>query len=341
MQLRLLGEQSDILCETRSLFPATCSREYYFPPSEMSLQQTLPIATAINSAYLIPLQVMLASLCEHLNPAVRPVLYLINHDLTRSDIAKIGELVETHSVVPSQARIAGLPHQRGYLTIAAFPLLIAELLPTSIERILFLDPDLLVLDDLAKIWETDLRGRVVGAVTDQAIPRCSSPRGVKGCTELGIPDSGPYFNAGVMLIDLARWRSLDVSARACRYMDQHAGDLDFYHQEALNAVLWNDWMELDPHWNLIASLTGRRYAASELSERASKGIVHFAGKFKPWRVPVGGPFAAAYNDYLLRHSIAEQRSPTSLGEKLLGIYDRYLRDYTYGLERALWNHRLI
>jgi lipopolysaccharide biosynthesis glycosyltransferase len=307
----------------------------------IAVQETLSIATAIDAAYLLPLKVMLASLKKHLRPSFRPVLYLLNQNLSNEQVASIAALIETHSIVPGSDALRALPQQRGFLPEAAFPLLLADLLPPSVERILFLDPDLLILDDVATIWEMDLRDNVLAAVADQAIPLCSSPRGVKNRSELGVPDDAPYFNAGVMLVDIARWKRSDALSRACEYIRTREGNVDFFHQEALNSVLWNDWLRLDQRWNCIASLTGRGDSVHGSRASTAPGIVHFAGRFKPWRFRVGGPFASRYADFASLYANGELPPTVSFWERLLSIYDRYLRNYLYGFERTLWNNRLI
>src|SRR6516165_5662678 len=168
------------------------------------------IATAINEAYLLPLRVMLASLKAHLNPSHRPVLFLLNPGLGAEQLRTIAQLAETQSIVPSVAMTRMLPRSPRYVVETAFPLLLSDLLPEFVERVLFLDPDTLVLDDVATIWETDVSDSALAAVADQAIPLCSSPRGVKDWSSFGIPETAPYFNAGVMLINLTRWRRLNI-----------------------------------------------------------------------------------------------------------------------------------
>lgn len=302
------------------------------------MQETLHIATAIDQEYLVPVRVMLASLTAHLSPRFHPVLHLMNRNLHEHQIESIARLVEVHSIVPTADSIAALPRQAGFLLETSFPLLLPELIAETVERVLFLDPDTLVSDNVGQIWETELGNNVVATAVDQAIPLCSSPRGVKGRRDLGIPEDAPYFNAGVMLIDIARWNKENVSARARRYLEQTNGRCDFLHQEALNAVLWNHWVKLEQRWNLIASLSGRRYGSSEFVD--SPGIVHFAGCFKPWRYRTGGPFADSYRVFLESesHSTSIRRSPR---ETLLSIYDVYLRDYLYGIENLLWKNRVI
>ncbi len=101
------------------------------------------------------------------------------------------------------------------------------------------------MDDLSKIWESPLDDCVVAAIADSTVPLCSSPRGVKGWQGLGIPADTAYCNGGVLLIHLARWRKREITAKVNRYLKITAEQIDFLHQEAMNAVLWNEWKSLD------------------------------------------------------------------------------------------------
>lgn len=303
------------------------------------MPEILNIATAADESYLLPLMVTLSSLREKLRPSLRPVVYLLNRGLTEKQIARIADLVETHSIVPGDEAMEKLPKHSAFPPEATFPLLLPDVLPKSVRRILFLDPDMLVLDDVGQIWESGLGENVIAAVADQAIPSVSSPRGLKDFRMRGIPHDAPYFNAGVLLVDLAQWRAEDVSARACEYIEKNSGTVDFFHQEALNALLWNKWLPLDGRWNLVASIAGRRYASGNPAAAESPGIVHFAGRFKPWKVRIGGPFADLYYEKLAVHG--KHSLDSTAFETSLGIYDRYVRDYLYGIENLLWKNRLI
>ncbi len=127
-----------------------------------AVRVTLPIACAINSDYVLPLLVMLTSLKEHLRPSYQPVLYLIHQGVSDDLLAIISRLVETRSIVPSPESVAAIPRHANFPPEAAYPLLLPELLPETLDRILFLDADLLVLDDLAQLWETSIGERVLG-----------------------------------------------------------------------------------------------------------------------------------------------------------------------------------
>lgn len=302
--------------------------------------QTLPIACGINRAYALPLAVMLESLKQHLRPGVRPVLHLIHAGLPDSILTAIASSVETHSIVPSAVQLASAPSDARFPVQASFPLLMPELLPASLERVLFLDADMLVLDDLMQVWETPLDGHLLAAAVDGAVPRCSSPRGVKGWQALNIPAEAPYFNGGLLLVDLAGWRERDVPSRARRYLETTREPIDFLHQEALNAVLWDDWLQLDQRWNLLATLAGRSYG-TPLSETAEPGVIHFAGRLKPWRAPIGGPFNAAYQRVLDRVAPLAPSEPVTPKERLYSVYDRHVRATFYTIERYLWTRRLL
>lgn len=299
----------------------------------------LPIVCAINQAYALPLAVMMESLKEHLRQDVRPVLYLMHAGLSDGTLAALGTIVETHPIVPSAAQLAAAPSDAHFPREASFPLLMPELLPESLDRVLFMDADMLVLDDVMPLWDTPLEGHVLAAAVDGAVPRCSAPRGVKGWRARGIPADAPYFNCGLLLADLGRWRQRDVTRSALQYMRVTREPIDFLHQEALNAVLWDDWQRLDQRWNLPASPAGP--FAARGPELRRPGIVHFAGRLKPWRTPIGGPFHAPYRRVLDRVLTRMAVEPPTTRERVYGMYDRYGRAAFGPVERFLWRRRLL
>jgi lipopolysaccharide biosynthesis glycosyltransferase len=301
----------------------------------------LSIASAINNSYVLPLAVMLESLKQHLRPTFQPVLYLIHAGIPRPSLVAISSMVKTHSIIPSGAQLSAAPRDPRFPREASFPLLLADLLSSDVERVLFLDADMLVLDDLANLWETPMDQHVLAAAPDAAVPLCSAPRGVKGCESLGIPSEAPYFNCGVLMIHLMRWRQREVTRRAHEYLETTREPIDFLHQEALNAVLWDDWKPLDPRWNLLGSCAGRPYERTNSGAWRQPGIVHFAGRMKPWRAPIGGPFNAPYHKVLERVRALVPPEPRAVRDQVYSVYDRYFRPTFYPVEQYLWRQRLI
>ena len=298
----------------------------------------LMLATAFDDRYLTPARVMIASLVAHLPATTRPVLHVAHSSLSPAAQDTISALVETRFVTPSGELAASIPAHPRLPPEAAYPLLLPELLP-DLDRVLFLDADLLVCDDVTALHETDLAGRTVAAVADSAIDRCSSRRGVKDWEALGIPAGHPYLNGGVLLIDLREWRARDVTGRTLSYLQSQQGSPDFLHQEAMNAALWDDWLRLDGRWNMLASIACRWCWRRPVEDASRAGVVHFAGRMKPWLGPVGGPFEGPYRETLARLGI--ERPPPDARRRALGLYDRWARNVTYPVERRLWSFRWI
>ena len=160
---------------------------------------------------------------------------------------------------------------------------LSELL-TDLDRVLYLDADLIVRCSLDGLWRTDLGGAPVGAVADPWMAtigpmRAEFPQG--------------YFNAGVLLIDLDRWREERVAERFVEDIRrrQSAGEDPLSHcsdQTPLNEVLRGCWRPLSPRWNFTTYHTSR--LADELAIPAETfagiasdpAIVHFLGSHKPW-----------------------------------------------------------
>lgn len=293
----------------------------------------ISLGSAVNRAYALPFWVMLNSLLANLDPSRIVRLFMLETaPLDPSFRAGIENLVETHWVNPAVS--LDLSSSGRYGLEALCPLMLPASLP--VDRVLFLDADLLVLGDISQLWDTDLQGQALGAVVDLAMPLVSSPRAVKGWSVLGISPNAPYFNAGVLLIDLNFWRNHRIVPQALDYLSRHQGCVDFAHQEALNAVAWNCWTRLSPRWNLSAGL------AHLLKHDSGKpGIVHFSGRFKPWRLTTGSPYQTPYNSFLqdLPHWLP--RTPTRWQEWILSLYARHVRTYLYPLERFLWERRWI
>lgn len=303
--------------------------------------RTIPIATAVNESYILPLLVMLQSLQANLRPGWQVELHLLHRDLSSAALDRLGRDVRTHPICVSPAQIDAIPADSKFPVEAAFPLLLPELLPAALSRVLFLDADVLVTDDLALLWEMDIGEMTTGAVVDAAIPCCGAPRGVKRHSEFKVPSEAPYFNAGVLMVHLERWRNQQVAERALRYLDIIGSHADYFHQEALNSVIWDQWHPYAPRWNQPGALAGR----APKSLNSTPGIVHFSGRFKPWRCRLGGPGSDKYQQHLDAVLAAEPSllpfARANLRDRLLGWYSRNLRDSCYGLERALWTRRWI
>lgn len=180
-------------------------------------------------------------------------------------------------------------------------LLIPSMLPQSVSRALYIDVDTLILDDLSELWESELDGAVVGAVLDDLDQRIKfDAPGLES-----VPRVGNYFNAGILLIDLDRWRSEKIAEKALAYLAGNPQTM-FWDQDALNVVCDARWKRLDGKWNfqdLAGRLDGNELELARLST-GRVAIAHFASNLKPWLAWVLSPNADFYDGFRSRTCFA-------------------------------------
>jgi lipopolysaccharide biosynthesis glycosyltransferase len=162
-------------------------------------------------------------------------------------------------------------------------------------RALYLDSDMLVLSALAPLIDVDLHGRTAAAVINYPpmdVVRIAIPRSRRGTVD----GDAPYFNAGVLLVDPARWAQLSVGQRSRAFLRQFP-TTRLFDQDALNIALIDDWHALEKEWNTpagpidMAPIFGglaalHRGMSDTMREwqvaQARPRILHFTGHPKPW-----------------------------------------------------------
>lgn len=181
-------------------------------------------------------------------------------------------------------RVAGLP-DAGYFTKAMwYRTFLPDLLP-GVARVLYLDVDTLALDEIAPLWDVEFGDGLVAAVTN-----VFEPWGERWPVELGLAGPTSYFNSGVLMMNLDGMRAEHVAERLRRHAIDHADDLYWPDQDALNVILDGRRVALHPRWNVMNNVMLREravevFGGDEIHEaRTSPAIRHFEGPSvaKPW-----------------------------------------------------------
>jgi len=196
----------------------------------------------------------------------------------------------------------------GYLSSSSYlRLMLPELLP--LERVIYLDTDTVLGGPLTELWELSLEGCPVGAAQCSIIHTVAHPKGLPNYQNLGLVADHPYFNAGVLLFDLARWRKDSVARQVIDYAIRNKEILLWCDQDALNAVLSHSWHPLHRRWNYIVNPWAETPAEDELlfssGAETSPGfpnIVHFISSLKPWNEDYPHPARALYLHYAHREA---------------------------------------
>ena len=251
---------------------------------------TLDVAcTAEGREYVAHTAAMLHSLlAAHPGERVR-VRFMHGPDIGRRDRRKLAEMVRRDG---GEIGFRSIPDEwvRGVPTVGFtrkatwYRIFLPELYP-EVDRILYLDADLLVVDSLAPLWELDLTGSWVAAVTnvfqDDHLHRPA---------ELGLAGPEVYFNAGVLLMNLEEMRRDGCTDALRSFAVEQSDRLAWRDQDALNVVLGSRRLALHPRWNCMNSIllfprAVDVFGAEAVREaRENPAIRHFEGPEanKPW-----------------------------------------------------------
>ena len=203
----------------------------------------------------------------------------------------------------------------GHISKAAyFRLDIANILPENVEKVIYIDVDLLVLQDIAELWNFNLNGKPIAAVPDYGI--MASKRLMKQKNQvLGLPMDNLYFNSGVVIMDLQQWREQNYAQQVIKLAAE--GNLPHHDQDALNKVFMNKWEALPLKWNVIPpvfNLFSKILLRGDLRKNAvlarkEKAILHYAGRYKPWEFEIKEGFNDKYYYYLQKTAFANVSMP--------------------------------
>jgi lipopolysaccharide biosynthesis glycosyltransferase len=242
----------------------------------------------------MPLAVLVASICRANSSNRQVVIHVVHPGISEKLRCKVERSLHSQNVsidwiaiAPGRlAEFAGTLASFDHVSIAAYyRLLLPELLPDALAKVLYLDCDLVVIEDLSALWDTPLEGTLLGAVPEIAerASTAGAPEGIRRPADLGMADTQQLFNSGVMLIDLLRWRAKLIPHRCFAYIHAAMPQLRWHDQEALNVVACGDWRPLAARWNVTMHVFGDvsdPTLANELIENPA--IIHYNTSRKPW-----------------------------------------------------------
>ncbi|MGI9644573.1 MAG: glycosyltransferase family 8 protein [Ilumatobacteraceae bacterium] len=168
--------------------------------------------------------------------------------------------------------------------------------PEGVSRVVYLDTDIVVRHDLGPLFELDLAPHAIAAVQSVHYPFIATRGANNHWQELGLDPRAPFFNAGVLVIDVDTWRHDDIEHRALAHLrSPHCGK--GADQEALNVAVSGAWHQLDPIWNQQTPLLDDTHgvhlihADDQIEQaRSDPAVVHFQTRPKPWQHGSSHPF---------------------------------------------------
>jgi lipopolysaccharide biosynthesis glycosyltransferase len=300
----------------------------------------IDIVSGCDADFAQHLAVMLLSLADTNPQHSFSVFVLWNGSSSEKDKLRevlAGTPFEFSLIEVSNAGLSDLAVTGDITTMTYARLLMGNLLPLEIDRILYLDGDILVRGDVCELWTTHLQGRTIGAVVD--LPRYPFNQ------TLGLRADALYFNAGVLLIDLRRWRERKIGERALTFAREHRDRLRWSDQCALNLVLQDDWTVLDRSWNFqsfdVAHVVNghMRFDRVDPKRLANARLIHFNGTSKPWHYLNDHPLKGEYLHYRAHTAWPilnfRDRHPRNIARKYLLRYAPALLTAYGGLRKSV------
>lgn len=264
--------------------------------------EPISLLTTLDQRYLPQLQVLLTSLAVNA-PGETAALYLLHSGIPAAALDGVRRQCRAIGcafcpVLVDDQLFAAAPVTRQYPKEMYYRLLAPRLLPGAVKRVLYLDPDTLVINSLRPLWETELQGNLFAAAAHTGKTDLAN-----SVNQLRLGTERDYYNSGVLLMDLEAGREEIQPQTLFDFVERHRKELVLPDQDVLNALYSERILPLDDAlWNYDA----RNYSSYLMRSGGicdlrwvmeHTAILHFCGKEKPWRPHYRHRFGVLYQHY--------------------------------------------
>ncbi len=263
--------------------------------------EPLSIVFSADANFSVPFGIAVHSLLAHAAPGRRYDIHVLDGGV-RDDVKAVVDswrskghfTIRYHDLREQFLSYGG---GSGHFTSAMYyRFLIPDLLPENVHRALYVDSDVMFMQDCGELFEYDLEGCCLGAVEDLYLAGLGDEERYSRLVEdLGLPLDHAYYLSGQLLMDLDRMRATDATARLIRWAQEHSHRYRFPDQDVMNVVLEGDIRTIPCKWCVMPcfeqeirrgvfyeKLKHIPYTSEEISEAVrAPGLVHFAGGNKP------------------------------------------------------------
>ncbi len=191
-------------------------------------------------------------------------------------------------------------------------LFIPHFIPKQIKRVIFLDVDMIMLEDISTLWSINFGDKIIAAVKDPGA--LTIEKGVKNYKHLNFDPNENYFNAGLQIINTDKWRLESITEKAIEAINKYRDFALLGDQYGLNVSLYKKWHELDPLWNHFCCF-----------KHSNPYLIHFYGR-KPIYYSYNNHFREVFYLYLDK---TEWKNSKSIGE-----FNRYIKKIGNVLQKA-------
>lgn len=294
---------------------------------------SIHLAISFDQNYVTPFYVLLTSIFVN-NKENPVVVHAIATGVSDQQKEEIRDFVQRNDAQIffyelDLNNLKGLIIPKGtWFSIAAYyRLFFPSLVDDEVSRLLYIDTDTVVIRSLAELYFQDIGTKPVGAVREKI--------GVAR-PEIGNTHPDNYFNSGVMIMNIPEWKKQAVTERALKFVQDFPDAIKCVDQDALNAVLIDNWYRIDKKFNVLYQDIPMNLGKNKFPEYLQdKVILHFTlGKHKPWLALGENRFRYLYHDYLKKSPRRHEKKykDFNLSGKFLYKYSRlrfveFVRNY--------------
>lgn len=287
----------------RTFFQNTQANEQITPAFE---KDNIPVVFSVDENYIPYITVAIRSFIANANPKYNYDVIILNSNITSESRERMRmEFLQNSNLSIRFYDVSRLMKDRTLYTHRHFSveiynrLLIQDIMKLY-SKVIYIDADLVVLDDISKLYHTDIGNAYVAAVEDPDFAGCY--QGVDPERKdyfkkfLKMDDPFHYFNSGVLVMNLEQLRKNLTSAQ---FLDMaESKQFLFPDQDVLNILCEGHVCYLDPAWNVMMNWKDNNSCRIEtvrkaphamyqryLNARKNVKIAHYAGFQKPWDIP--------------------------------------------------------
>ncbi len=259
------------------------------------------ILVTLNSNYIKPLKVMLKSL--FINNKSMFNIYIMHSNISDDEILELEEFVTENGSSLFSAKVGDelfseAPVILHYTKEMYYRLLAFKVLPQELEKILYLDPDILVINSIEELYHIDISEYLYAAAYHDRVSLKEVNR-----LRLYPYEIEEYFNSGVLLMNLPLLRDVVKENEIYDFVDKNRNRLVLPDQDIINSLYSKQIRKLD---EVIYNYDPRYYRYYKVISKNSvdmdyiinnTSIIHFCGKKKPWNKNYSGEFHSLYKHY--------------------------------------------
>ncbi len=266
------------------------------------------ILVTLDANYIPYLNVMLSSML-HANSGERFDVYLLQSSVTEEDTAQTRKILgKENRLILVNANEAGLqdaPTTSRYPKEIYYRIFAAKYLPDNLDRILYLDPDIIVNGHLRELYDLPMEEYFFAAAshTGAIITSINSIR-------LDMEENSPYINSGVMLMNLKKLRAEQNYEDVFRFIEKRKNFLLLPDQDIISSLYGSKIYALDAYRYNMTEYLYQTHSPFERGfdltwVRSHAVIIHYCGRNKPWKTPYLGKLDIFYQEAIARMKKAE------------------------------------